>query len=920
MLKVIRRLFSFSDWEASHPSSPPPGQWLDGQFNEIIDQVDALDARFRAAISADGRIAPGSVTKDSLDPAFFAELSAKIAQIGEILLENARQERQKAENAANVALFAQNTANEAKNRVIEAETAAEPFHSTLQTGLQTLSEQVEIARSAASAAQAAVQELDEMEDYAGYSEAWAKTSALWAEHMPDTLPASALVSLDISGDHWSSRWWANRAAHSFGKLTELYLGAHPTPPTTSNTGGPIVVGSIYYDTTTGQAYVWNGTGWVPLWTPASSNTLSLWYAATAAQTAFPTSAPDVNGNSFVIDPANPEGVEVHVNGLLKEPDLAGPGGDYTINPATSTITFLAGLTAGDRVAIDIMSSPADMRPGAMNAWALDVIEDPDGVLTLFTVDVLDPSGPATATIGRAEELLVSVDGVIQKPGDDYQAAGATLTFSTAPAADSVIFATWFQALGGSPTGDMTPAEILAAIKTVDGPASGIDADLLDGQHGAFYAPIASPTFTGDPKAPTPATADNDTSIATTAYVVAKLAAAGVGGAPAWADITGKPATFPPTVPIAQADIANLTTDLAGKVADTGDTMTGDLTITKADAALHINKAASGQEAILNFKTGGATRWKWATNTTAEGGSNAGSNLALTAYDDAGTTGTIALTFTRSSYGATFGGNVVVTKNSPTISINKNSSAAQNAALVFGGAAGSRWAFYNNNTTESGGNVGQDLELRRYDNSGVQIDVPILVTRSTGATTFSGDLTISKVLPVLGIDKTLSGDEAALYFRTGGLARWKIQSDTGAESGSNAGSAFRIVPYNDAGAALTASFSIARSSGNITLACNQVTQTGVFWGYSGTAIPAGGTTGVGFRFSSTANFGTFFGSGAPTLSAAKGSLYLRSDGADNNTRVYVNTNGTTGWVALSAIAVGTVAPSSPATGDVWIDTT
>jgi len=38
---------------------------------------------------------------------------------------------------------------------------------------------------------------------------------------------------------------------------------------------------------------------------------------------------------------------------------------------------------------------------------------------------------------------------------------------------------------------------------------------------ALKAPIASPTFTGDPKAPTPATADNDTSIATTAYVKAQ---------------------------------------------------------------------------------------------------------------------------------------------------------------------------------------------------------------------------------------------------------------------------------------------------------------------------------------------------------------------------------------------------------------
>jgi len=35
------------------------------------------------------------------------------------------------------------------------------------------------------------------------------------------------------------------------------------------------------------------------------------------------------------------------------------------------------------------------------------------------------------------------------------------------------------------------------------------------------SPLASPTFTGDPKAPTPATSDNDTSIATTAFVKAQ---------------------------------------------------------------------------------------------------------------------------------------------------------------------------------------------------------------------------------------------------------------------------------------------------------------------------------------------------------------------------------------------------------------
>lgn len=61
-----------------------------------------------------------------------------------------------------------------------------------------------------------------------------------------------------------------------------------------------------------------------------------------------------------------------------------------------------------------------------------------------------------------------------------------------------------------------------------------------------------------------------------------------------------------------------------------------------------------------------------------------------------------------------------------------------------------------------------------------------------------------------------------------------------------------------------------------------------------AIPAGGSTSIGLRATSTTNFGVFFGSGAPTLSAAKGSLYLRSDGTTTNDRMYVNTDGGTTW--------------------------
>lgn len=78
----------------------------------------------------------------------------------------------------------------------------------------------------------------------------------------------------------------------------------------------------------------------------------------------------------------------------------------------------------------------------------------------------------------------------------------------------------------------------------------------------------------------------------------------------------------------------------------------------------------------------------------------------------------------------------------------------------------------------------------------------------------------------------------------------------------------------------------------------LTGTGSFIAQNATAIPAGGTAAKGFMFSSTSNFGVFFGSDAPTLSAAKGSLYLRSNGSTTNDRAYINTDGGTTWTPLT----------------------
>lgn len=116
--------------------------------------------------------------------------------------------------------------------------------------------------------------------------------------------------------------------------------------------------------------------------------------------------------------------------------------------------------------------------------------------------------------------------------------------------------------------------------------------------------------------------------------------------------------------------------------------------------------------------------------------------------------------------------------------------------------------------------------------------------------------------------------------------------------TNTASADRYVTITGANAGNPA---IGTNAGNLSLTTNIVLFTGSANVLNGTAIPAGGTAGSGLKFSSTTNFGVFFGSGAPTLAAAKGSLYLRSNGTGATDRAYINTDGSTTWTALTTVA-------------------
>ncbi len=121
----------------------------------------------------------------------------------------------------------------------------------------------------------------------------------------------------------------------------------------------------------------------------------------------------------------------------------------------------------------------------------------------------------TLTSSSTSQALTAAQG--KKLQDEKQPKDDTLTSLAAlvTAANKLIYAT---GLDTFTTTDLTP---FARTLLDDLNASAALATL-----GA--APLDNPTFTGDPKAPTPASTDSDTSIATTAFVRAAMALFGVG--------------------------------------------------------------------------------------------------------------------------------------------------------------------------------------------------------------------------------------------------------------------------------------------------------------------------------------------------------------------------------------------------------
>lgn len=209
----------------------------------------------------------------------------------------------------------------------ESSVAADAATATTQAGIATTK-----AGEAATSATAA-----------SSSASSASTSASTATTKASEASASASAASISASDAASS---AASTAALLDSFDDRYLGPKASAPTLDNDGNALVVGALYFDTTTGKMRVYTATGWIDA-SSASQAALTVYrYTATASQTTF--SGADVNSVTLAYLAG---GIVVTLNGSV----IVGGGVDYTASNGTSVV-LATGATAGDVLEVYAFSS------------------------------------------------------------------------------------------------------------------------------------------------------------------------------------------------------------------------------------------------------------------------------------------------------------------------------------------------------------------------------------------------------------------------------------------------------------------------------------------------------------------------------------------------------------------------------------
>ena len=159
-----------------------------------------------------------------------------------------------------------------------------------------------------------------------------------ANNAASSASASAASASDSANSATSAAASAASAAAILDNFDDRYLGSKSSAPTVDNDGNALILGALYFDTTTGKMRVYTASGWIDA-SSASVATLGTFkFTATAGQTSFSGTGDTGVALSYTVG-----AVIVSLNGVLLE-----EGSEFTASTGSS-IVLASGASAGDEL-------------------------------------------------------------------------------------------------------------------------------------------------------------------------------------------------------------------------------------------------------------------------------------------------------------------------------------------------------------------------------------------------------------------------------------------------------------------------------------------------------------------------------------------------------------------------------------------
>lgn len=328
---------------------------------------------------------------------------------------------------------------------------------------------------------------------------------------------------------------------------------------------------------------------------------------------------------------------------------------------------------------------------------------------------------------------------------------------------------------------------------------------------ALAAPLASPTFTGTPSAPTPAQGDQSNALATTAFVGSLVVSYATLNSPAF---TGTPTAPNPPTGDNSATLATTAFVKAQNYAPIASpTFTGVAAAPTPPPGVNSTQIATTAFVATSFAPINSPVFTGTPSGPQPPIGDISGRLATTQFVE----GTLVGTYAPLASPA-FTGN----PTAPTPTIGDNSNAIATTAFVQETASGTGFAPINSPTftgipagpTAAPGTNTTQLATTSFVATSY---LPINNPSWTGVMNGAAVLTLQG--GIAGAALNLAGNTStnrALSFYTVNVPRWALTTNNTAEGGSNAGSDFTITPYADGGGTLPVALSITRSSGLVSI--------------------------------------------------------------------------------------------------------